>query len=350
MGVCRSFWKQVSTDGKTSSWRFMLPLSLSWDHRVIDGASPRRASTATSPVCSPTCGACVHLDATQRANHGSHRSQGAGHRRFQGRAGDRGAGQAGRHGASPKTRWSRSNRTRRRWTCRRRRPATVEEIKVKVGDKVSEGSVILTLARSGRRRRIGAAQARRGPLHAAAPPAGSNPVRCRCSRRRGSRAQAPGTGAPRHRRPAAATYCAARPTSNAKCSCSVRARRLFGGVPLRRSRHEDGAGRALRHARRRLPQRRLHSVEGAAAHRFGDGRGEDARRARHHVRRAADRLDKLRGFKDGVVKKLTGGLAGMAKMRKVEVVRGVGRFLDPHHLEVEVTSGNGQDGRGRRRW
>jgi pyruvate dehydrogenase E2 component (dihydrolipoamide acetyltransferase) len=42
MGVCRSFWKQVSTDGKTASWRFVLPLSLSWDHRVIDGASAAR--------------------------------------------------------------------------------------------------------------------------------------------------------------------------------------------------------------------------------------------------------------------------------------------------------------------
>jgi pyruvate dehydrogenase E2 component (dihydrolipoamide acetyltransferase) len=42
MGVCRSFWKQVSTDGKTGAWRFMLPLSLSWDHRVIDGASAAR--------------------------------------------------------------------------------------------------------------------------------------------------------------------------------------------------------------------------------------------------------------------------------------------------------------------
>ena len=35
-----------------------------------------------------------------------------------------------------------------------------------------------------------------------------------------------------------------------------------------------------------------------------------------------------------MVKKLTGGLAGMAKARKVEVVPGVGSFLDPHHLEV----------------
>ena len=48
-------------------------------------------------------------------------------------------------------------------------------------------------------------------------------------------------------------------------------------------------------------------------------------------------LDKLRAWKDKVVGKLTGGLAGMAKARKVEVVRGVGQFLDPHHVEVEVT-------------
>jgi pyruvate dehydrogenase E2 component (dihydrolipoamide acetyltransferase) len=42
MGVCRSFWKQVSPDGKHSEWRYMLPLSLSWDHRVIDGAAAAR--------------------------------------------------------------------------------------------------------------------------------------------------------------------------------------------------------------------------------------------------------------------------------------------------------------------
>jgi dihydrolipoamide dehydrogenase len=50
-------------------------------------------------------------------------------------------------------------------------------------------------------------------------------------------------------------------------------------------------------------------------------------------------LDKLRGFKDGVIKKLTGGLAGMAKARKVEVVTGVGAFLDPHHFEVVAAGG-----------
>jgi len=53
-------------------------------------------------------------------------------------------------------------------------------------------------------------------------------------------------------------------------------------------------------------------------------------------------LDKLRGWKDKVVGKLTGGLAGMAKSRKGEVVRGVGQFLDPHHVEVELTEGPAQ--------
>jgi dihydrolipoamide dehydrogenase len=57
-------------------------------------------------------------------------------------------------------------------------------------------------------------------------------------------------------------------------------------------------------------------------------------------------IDKLRAHKDKVVGKLTGGLAGMAKGRKVEVVRGYGHFLDPHHIEVEVTDGNGQDKTG----
>jgi dihydrolipoamide dehydrogenase len=53
-------------------------------------------------------------------------------------------------------------------------------------------------------------------------------------------------------------------------------------------------------------------------------------------------LDKLRAWKTKVVGKLTGGLTHMAKARKVEVVRGVGQFLDPNHLEVALTSGDGQ--------
>ncbi|MCE1239772.1 MAG: dihydrolipoyl dehydrogenase [Azonexaceae bacterium] len=57
-------------------------------------------------------------------------------------------------------------------------------------------------------------------------------------------------------------------------------------------------------------------------------------------------VDKLRAHKEKVVGKLTGGLAGMAKGRKVDVVRGFGTFLDPNHLAVEVTDGAGQDKTG----
>ncbi len=47
-------------------------------------------------------------------------------------------------------------------------------------------------------------------------------------------------------------------------------------------------------------------------------------------------LDKLRAFKDKVVGRLTGGLASMAKARKVTVVQGVGRFVDSHRLVIEA--------------
>ncbi|OZI78307.1 dihydrolipoyl dehydrogenase [Bordetella genomosp. 2] len=53
-------------------------------------------------------------------------------------------------------------------------------------------------------------------------------------------------------------------------------------------------------------------------------------------------LDKLRGYKDSVVAKLTGGLAGMARARKVKVVTGVGEFADPHHLAVKGADGKAQ--------
>jgi dihydrolipoamide dehydrogenase len=50
-------------------------------------------------------------------------------------------------------------------------------------------------------------------------------------------------------------------------------------------------------------------------------------------------VDKLRGWKDGVVKRLTGGLSGLAKARKVTVVEGTGRFVLPNQIEVTGTDG-----------
>ena len=51
-------------------------------------------------------------------------------------------------------------------------------------------------------------------------------------------------------------------------------------------------------------------------------------------------LEKLRGFKSGVVNKLTGGLRVLAKQRKVDVVQGVGRFVSPNVVEVMGSSGS----------
>ncbi|MDM0020404.1 dihydrolipoyl dehydrogenase [Variovorax saccharolyticus] len=51
---------------------------------------------------------------------------------------------------------------------------------------------------------------------------------------------------------------------------------------------------------------------------------------------------KLLGRKNKVVSKLTGGLAAMAKMRKVTTVRGIGEFIDAFHVKVQETSGDGQ--------
>ncbi|MCH9809155.1 MAG: dihydrolipoyl dehydrogenase [Alphaproteobacteria bacterium] len=66
--------------------------------------------------------------------------------------------------------------------------------------------------------------------------------------------------------------------------------------------------------------------------------------AAHGISYGAPEIDlaKLRTHKEKVVGKLTGGLAGMAKARKVNVVTGTGRFLDPNHVEVELTDGSGK--------
>lgn len=54
-------------------------------------------------------------------------------------------------------------------------------------------------------------------------------------------------------------------------------------------------------------------------------------------------IDKLRGHKEKVIGKLTGGLAAMAKMRKVTSIRGVGHFVGANHLQVLETTGKSQE-------
>ncbi len=59
-------------------------------------------------------------------------------------------------------------------------------------------------------------------------------------------------------------------------------------------------------------------------------------------------IDRLRSYKESVIGKLTGGLAGMAKARKVKTVRGIGKFLDAHHVEVDLTEGTGRNATGKK--
>jgi dihydrolipoamide dehydrogenase len=51
-------------------------------------------------------------------------------------------------------------------------------------------------------------------------------------------------------------------------------------------------------------------------------------------------IDQLRGWKEKVVGKMTGGLNGMAKARKVNVLQGVGQFAGAHHMEVTAADGS----------
>ena len=54
-------------------------------------------------------------------------------------------------------------------------------------------------------------------------------------------------------------------------------------------------------------------------------------------------LDQLRSYKDKVIGKLTGGLAGMAKARKVDIIQGKGEFVGANHIEVSLTKSDGYE-------
>ena len=69
---------------------------------------------------------------------------------------------------------------------------------------------------------------------------------------------------------------------------------------------------------------------------------ESASMSKHGITFAKPEIDvdALRGWKEKVVSKMTGGLAGMAKARKVNVVQGVGMFVGPNHIEVTAADGS----------
>jgi dihydrolipoamide dehydrogenase len=195
----------------------------------------------------------------------------------------------------------------------------VKALKVKLGDKVSQGSVILTVESDAAAAPASAAESAPAPVSApAAKPA----------------AEAPSAPAP-----APAQFSG---TAQSECdvlvlgagpggySAAFRAADLGLSVVLV-ERYATLGGVCLNVGC--IPSKALlHSV----------GVLEEARSLEAHGIRFGEPtidLDKLRGFKDSVVGKLTGGLAGMAKARKVTVIRGVGAFADPHHLTVTLADG-----------
>ena len=121
---------------------------------------------------------------------------------------------AGRHREGRGRRSSRSSRTRRRWTCRRRSAAWCAKLKVKVGDKVSEGTVILTLVD---RQRGGDSAAAAGSRAATRAAPRARCARARSRRRRGARRRGTSTRR-RSRSPTPARACASSRASSASTS------------------------------------------------------------------------------------------------------------------------------------
>ncbi|OYU00238.1 MAG: dihydrolipoyl dehydrogenase [Burkholderiales bacterium PBB1] len=193
----------------------------------------------------------------------------------------------------------------------------VKELKVKIGDKVGEGSVILSLD--------AAASSAPAPAPAAAAPAPAAP--------------APAASAPA---PQASSYAGG---ADVECDLLV-----LGAGPGGYSAAFRGADLGLK----TVLVERFPTLGGVCLN-----VGCIPSKALLHVASVMDEvthfadlgitfqkpevdLGKLLAHKNKVVGKLTGGLAAMAKMRKVTVVNGVGEFADPHHLKVTGTDGKAQ--------
>ena len=220
----------------------------------------------------------------------------------------------------------------------------VKAITVKIGDKVSEGDALLTLE-------SGAPS----PAQAAAPskPAASTPAPSKASSPTPSPAAAkqpppPQPAAATGKAPDAGPAATGRYTGRADVECDML---VLGSGP-------GGYSAAFRAAdlgiKTVLVERyaalggvclNVGCIPSKALLHTAAVMDEVKTMGEHGITYAAPtiELDKLRRFKDGVVRKLTGGLAGMAKARRVDVVRGIGRFVDPHHLEVQLTSGDGRE-------
>lgn len=195
----------------------------------------------------------------------------------------------------------------------------IKELKVKVGDKVAEGSLLLVLEASD-----GAAAA---PVATASAPSAAAPV------------AAPVASAPVSAAPVASNFSG---KVDIECdmlvlgagpggySAAFRCADL-GMTTVLVERYSTLGGVCLNVGC--IPSKALLHVAAVI--------DETAALAAHGISFGKPKLDidQLRGWKDKVISKMTGGLAGMAKARKVNVVQGVGQFVSPYHMEITAADG-----------
>ena len=204
----------------------------------------------------------------------------------------------------------------------------VKEVRVKVGDKVAQGTVILVLETE-----AAASDAKPQPAAAAAPAAAapsapaaapSTPAKPAGGLREALSSTLASLDADYHAEvlvlgAGPGGYTAAfRAADLGKKVVLVERHATLGGVCL-----NVGCipSKALLHAARVIADAEEMGHFGVS---FGEPRTD---------------LDKLRGWKNGIVAKLTKGLASLAKARKVTVVEGAAQFASPHSLEVQTKEG-----------
>ncbi|HXU93716.1 MAG TPA: dihydrolipoyl dehydrogenase [Gallionella sp.] len=185
----------------------------------------------------------------------------------------------------------------------------VKELKIKVGDKVSEGSAILMLESSA----AAPAPAASTPAPQAAAPAAAPQVAPTPVAKGDIHAEVVVLGA------GPGGYTAAfRAADLGKQVVLIEKHATLGGVCL-----NVGCipSKALLHVAKVINEAEEVSHHGVT---FGKPKID---------------IDQIRTWKESVIGKLTGGLAGLAKQRKVQVVRGTAKFTSPNSLEVETAEG-----------
>jgi dihydrolipoamide dehydrogenase len=213
---------------------------------------------------------------------------------------------------------------------------TVKSLAVKVGDKVSEGTLLLTLEAA-----AGEAPAARPAAAGSAQPAPAAPAA----------PTTPAAAKPQPAPQAAVAAAAPRAADGYRGAVDIECQMVvIGSGPGGYS----GAFRAADLGLKTVLIERYPTLGGVCLN-----VGCIPSKALLHAAKVIDEADemghfgvtfgkpaidvaKLRGWKDAVVRRLTGGIAGLAKQRKVSVVTGVARFVDAHHLEVSAPAGKKQ--------